>query len=159
MAQEEVVLAYANFLKEKNIFVETGTHYGGMIEKIIPLFKKIYSVEINKEKYELAKEKFKDYPNVHILHGDSGEIIPKEADLYWLDAHGEPPNANCPILNELKRIEKFQYILIDDFGLMNGRDGFPQAQEIETFIRDKWGIIVYVKLGQITIVYWNSKTK
>ena len=157
MPQEETVVGYANMIKGKNVFVETGTHYGAMVEKVKDLFKEIYSIEIDKEKYEQAKEKFKKYPHIHIIHGNSGELIPKEADVYWLDAHNEPPNANCPILDELRRIEKFQYILIDDFGLMNGRDGFPQAAEIETLVREKWNITTYEKLGQITVIPWSYR--
>lgn len=154
MAQEEVVIGYTNMLKNRDIFVETGTQWGAMIEQIRGLFTEIYSIEIDKEKYERAKERFKDYPHIHIIHGNSGELIPKEANLYWLDAHNAPPEAACPILAELSRIEKFDFILIDDFGMMNGKDGFPQASEIEKIIREKWNITTYEKLGQITVVPW-----
>jgi len=157
MAQWETVIHYANKLPYRGIFVETGTNTGDMVDKVKDLFKEIYSVEINYKSLNLSRNRFKQYPHIHILWGDSGKVIPKKADLYWLDAHNNPPNADCPILEELKRIEKFKYILIDDFGSMTGREGFPQAQEIETIVREKWNIVNYQKLGQITVIDWAER--
>ena len=157
MAQWETVLHYAKKIKDRNLFVETGTNTGDMIDKVKDLFKEIYSIELDYKNFMIAKKRFQQYPHIHIINGDSGKLIPKEADLYWLDAHNNPPNANCPILEELKRIEKFQYILIDDFGLMNGRDGFPQASQIELICKEKWNIVNFIKVGQITVIDWNLR--
>ncbi len=159
LSQVDTIIMYINRLKDKNLFVETGTNTGDMIDVVRGLFKEIYSVEVNCNKWRETQERFKYYPNIHILNGNSGDIIPKEADLYWLDAHYAPPKANCPILAELNRIDKFKYILIDDYGLMNGKDGFPQAAEIETLIREKWNIFTYEKLGQVTVIDWDSKNE
>ena len=157
MAQWETVVEYANKLESRDVFVETGTNTGDMIEKVRTLFQGIYSIELDYEHWKISRERFKQYPHIYIINGDSGKLIPKEADLYWLDAHNNPPNANCPILEELKRIEKFQYILIDDFGLMNGRDGFPQASQIELICKEKWNIVNFIKVGQITVIDWNLR--
>jgi len=147
--QEFTVLKYIQKLKNKNLFVETGTQHGQMIELVKDFFKEVVSIEIDKDFYEKAKEKFKD-SNVKLIHGDSGVLIPTKADFYWLDAH----TPECPLMNELKRIERFEYILIDDSINMTGTGGFPTLSEIANFVKDKWNAVCLGENG-IIIIKWN----
>lgn len=128
-------------------FVETGTYRGGGISNAMPQAKEIYSIELDEERYSNAKTIFEQFPNVHILHGDSAkvlpEIMPKLAGrcLFWLDAHYRDDcpkdTKETPILDELRCVLKYQYpfiILIDDARLYNGEGGWPPIGVLKTII-------------------------
>lgn len=77
-----------------NIFVETGTEYGHGIETALKAgFTTVYSIELDEKFYNIAKGKFKDNPNVHLILGSSLDELPKllqtinEPFFLWLDAH------------------------------------------------------------------------
>jgi len=57
------------------VFIETGTFLGEMVEAMKNSFKKVYSIELNEKLYEKAKERFVNDHNVSIIHGDSGSIL------------------------------------------------------------------------------------
>ena len=110
--------------------METGTFKGDTIDLIKTQFKRIHSIELSKEYYEAAINRFQDMPHIRFLHGDSGDSIRLLRDefkdsstLFWLDAHwcvaantaGE--RSQCPLLTELKSIESLNensVIIIDD---------------------------------------------
>ena len=95
-----------------------------------------------------------NYPNVHIIHGDSGVELPKIIQncvspiTFWLDAHYCADNAEIgelwsPIKAELEAIGKHSIknhiILIDDFRVMDNTHidkitqkatGFPGKQKL-----------------------------
>lgn len=108
------------------VFVETGTHKGWMIEKMIDHFEKIYSIELDPSLYNQALERFKGQNKIELLYGNSAMEIKKilakldEPALFWLDAHdsGAITSSNAPIVDELKAIFthpiKNHFILIDD---------------------------------------------
>lgn len=114
---------------EIGIFVETGTEFGVMIEKVGQYFRKIYSIELDNGLYEQAKEKFRNEDKLTLINGDSGIEIKKilnevhEPTLFWLDAHGPGPmtvrnHQHCPLQSELEEIVKHtckkHVIIIDD---------------------------------------------
>lgn len=75
-------------------FVETGTMYGESVDFALEQgFTDIYSIEIEDVLYESAKLKYINNDNVHILHGDSSQVLPTllsdldKGALFWLDAH------------------------------------------------------------------------
>ena len=75
-------------------FVETGTFEGETITRMRPYFDEIHSVELSDSHFEAAVERFASYPNVHLHHGDSPEILSRlrpalaeKSVLFWLDAH------------------------------------------------------------------------
>ena len=137
---EKVLGKYRN----NNIFIETGTYQGdGINAAIASGFEKIYSIEIDKDKFEKASLLFKKIPNVCIIHGDSREKLKEILDniaqpaTIWLDAHIDDAlydkqsivmDSRNPILNELQIISehfiKTHTILIDDFRLFNRMHGF-----------------------------------
>lgn len=122
----EMLLAHKG---ARNIFVETGTETGDMIERMRPHFKKIYSIELDPTWHEKAKVRFASAPEVSLIYGDSGEAIRSvlseltDPTLFWLDAHAsghiyvEGPQA-APVARELSAIMahpvRGHAILIDD---------------------------------------------
>lgn len=113
-----------------DIFVETGTFEGDTIELVRELFREIYSIELSKIHAENASERFKGFPSINILQGNSPDVlhglIPKlrqQSVLYFLDAHwcvaehtaGQV--SQCPLMEELREIghlDQNSVIIIDD---------------------------------------------
>jgi hypothetical protein len=63
-----------------DVFIETGTYKGKMVYAVMPQMKEIYSVELDKVYFEEVNRRFAGYPNIHILQGQSYEILPKILD-------------------------------------------------------------------------------
>jgi hypothetical protein len=134
------------FIKRYKIgyFVETGTGGGdGLSYAAQFLFCKLYSTEIHKRIYELAKNKFADDGRVTLLNAKSEEAldiilpcIPQDVPiLFWLDAHfpgadyklarydGEENNdTRLPLEREVEVIRRLRpqlrdILLIDDLRL------------------------------------------
>lgn len=125
-AKAALILKYKK--PDVRVFVETGTEYGAMIDRVGSRFEHIYTVEYDEGFYKQAIEHFKGKDHIEIFKGDSGDVIQTvlgkfdEPALIWLDAHG--PGAmslerplHCPVERELKAIFKHPHahtILIDD---------------------------------------------
>ena len=127
------------------IFVETGTYLGDMVEAQRDHFKKIYSIELSEKLFNKAQKRFKDHSHVKILHGDSGTVLNKlmnEVDkpaLFWLDGHysggitakGEK---ETPIEKELEIILQAgpkHIVLIDDARLFIGKMDYPSMAALK----------------------------
>ena len=149
--KHEVVKTYAkNFLI--SIFVETGTYEGEMVNAIRKIFETIYSIELDYELYNSAKEKFSKYNQISIIQGDSSKILPlilskiDQPCLFWLDAHysggfTSKGEIETPILTELSHIlnnSKFDHvILIDDARCFIGLNDYPTLKELKKLISKK----------------------
>ena len=114
------------------VFFETGTFEGESVQVALEVgFKTIYSVELSADKCMDARKKFAGYSNVHIILGDSPQIIREmlpwmpEPIIFWLDAHsvGGPPTPT-PLMAEIKTIQEYRIapvtILIDDMRMVGG---------------------------------------
>ena len=124
-AERKVTILRSYWKPGMEIFVETGTEFGGTIKGVRDLFISIYSVELDPEKYHTARRMFKDDANIHLYHGNSGEeirnimkLVDRPA-LVWLDAHGpgEVNFENSPIREELDVVLSHAHhhvVLIDD---------------------------------------------
>ena len=149
--KHEVVKTYAkNFLI--SIFVETGTYEGEMVNAIRKIFETIYSIELDYELYNSAKEKFSKYNQISIIQGDSSKILPlilskiNQPCLFWLDAHysggfTSKGEIETPILTELSHIlnnSEFDHvILIDDARCFIGLNDYPTLKELKNLISKK----------------------
>jgi hypothetical protein len=133
------VLAFAwatdeTFLPRRTqVFVETGSYFGGGIEKAIGVgYEEIHSIELSDSYFHLCQNRFSAYSYVHLWHGDSGVMLAdviagiQEPITFWLDAHYSgndtaKGSVNCPILRELEIIKnhpiKSHQIFIDDIRL------------------------------------------
>ena len=130
-------------------FVETGTLFGDMTFAMRNHFDQLVTIELDDYLYSRAVKRFKNYPRVKLLHGDSGvKIVEALASLnaptlFWLDAHysggvtaqGEKMT---PIFDEIRHIlthdVKGHVIVVDDARLFNGTDGYPTFREIQDFV-------------------------
>lgn len=151
-----------------NEFVETGTYFGDMLRAQHNQFKKLYSVELDDELFNIVKKRFKKYNNIFLFKGDSKEKISEILDLingptiffldshysYGITAHG---NLKTPILDEIKEIinkSKFKHIiLIDDlFCFVEGASGYPSISDVSMCVEsltNEYSIIFSDDLIQI----------
>jgi len=146
--KERVVREYAARYSLR-ILIETGTYYGEMVEAQRRYFDSIYSIELGSELYKRAKERFRGYPRITILQGDSGHVLPEllkrinEPALFWLDAHYSSGvtvrgNKETPLLEELHAVLSHliagHVILIDDARSL-GTGDYPSAEAIKGMAR------------------------
>jgi hypothetical protein len=130
-------------------FVETGTLFGDMTYAMRNNFDQLVTIELDDYLYNRAVKRFKNYPRVKLLHGDSGvKIVEALASLhaptlFWLDAHysgGVTAHGEkmTPIFDEIRHIltqdVKGHVIVVDDARLFNGTDGYPTFREIQDFV-------------------------
>lgn len=142
------IINYAKIYNLK-ILIETGTYVGGTIKATKKFFKRIYSIEIDKDLFNLAKKEFQEDKNIYLLNGDSSKLLPEllkeleESCVFWLDAHYSGKNTSrgdkeTPIFEELKAISKANnqknIILIDDARLFNGTNDYPTIDNLKNFI-------------------------
>lgn len=132
------------------VFVETGTYKGDMVYAMQPHFEEIYSIELDEELFRKALKRFAGFRDVHIIHGQSGEVLPEMMKsrtrpcLFWLDAHysgGSTAKAEVetPIMQELNCIfahpvAEEHILLIDDARCFTGENDYPSLKTLEGFI-------------------------
>lgn len=134
------------------VLVETGTYKGDMIEAQRKHFKKIYSIELSDRMYQYAADRFKRYPHIEIIHGDSGtmlETITKKLDeqaIFWLDGHYSSGitakgDTECPIFGEIDAVFKYKnlnhILLVDDARCFNGQGDYPTIDQLTAYIKNK----------------------
>lgn len=112
------------------MLVETGTFEGEMVESVAGDFESIYTIELDPVLGDLAIKRFKGRSHIHVLKGNSGELLPfvlkslKRPAVFWLDAHfsgGATARGTeiTPVMTELAAIgaqgsHPDHVILIDD---------------------------------------------
>lgn len=115
-------------LSQAEQFFETGTNVGSTLHYVLKHFSslKAYSCEPDKDAYEFALSKVKDFPNVNLFNQVSPDMLYELAKsdssilekdtVFWLDAHGY--GYKWPLKDEVAFIThnfKKGYIFIDDF--------------------------------------------
>jgi hypothetical protein len=133
------------------VLIETGTFLGDMIEAQRNNFTRIFSIELQRELAEKARERFKGVPHIKILQGDSGKLLKtilaevKEPAIFWLDAHYSggltaKGDKECPIYDEIDAIlttKENHLVLVDDARCFNGKGDYPAIDELTKYIQDK----------------------
>jgi hypothetical protein len=153
---------------DAEVLIETGTYLGVTTNRCAPFFKKVYTIELNQELAEKAKNFLSKRDNVDVVQGDALQILPtilqKETvknSLIFLDGHfsggitacGELPE---PAIEELKLISKYKdrvnAVIIDDFRLFGQEDGFPNKstlfETLENYLNE---FEVTVHLDQVVL--------
>ncbi len=148
---KELVLKDHAYRFGTSILVETGTYLGDMVYAMKDHFERVVSIELADIFYEHATRRFRMYPNVQIIQGDSGatlsEVISAESRpcLFWLDGHysagltakGE---AETPVMKELESIlsqkDRGHVILIDDARCFDGTHDYPTIEAVRSFVGD-----------------------
>lgn len=133
-----------------SILVETGTFMGNMVAAMMEDFATIYSIELSKELYEMAKKRFAGVEKVRLIHGDSGEELKKNVGLinkpalFWLDGHYSAGvtakgKKDTPINEELETIlklpEKRHVIIVDDARLFGSDPAYPTLDELSEQVK------------------------
>lgn len=128
----KIFLDVAGKSEKESVYLETGLDKGNSVSQILTnfSFKKIISIEIDKEKIDKSKLRFQDENDcskIVLIQGDSAEklkeIYDQSINIIFLDAHGRysdtDPTKFSPLEKELEflidKIDKNQLIIIDDF--------------------------------------------
>jgi hypothetical protein len=108
-------------------------------------FETLYSIELSKDLYEKAVERFKGVEKVNLIQGDSGEELQKVVSsiskpaLFWLDGHFSAAKTakgelETPVNKELESIlnlpEKRHVIIIDDARFFGTDPAYPKMEEL-----------------------------
>ena len=147
IVKQNTLKAYATEFGLK-VLVETGTYHGDMVEAMKPHFERIYSIELSREFFEGAKERFKSDKHVELLCGDSGHELASLVKrlsgpaLFWLDGHYSAGHTALgenitPIFLELQHIletKKPHVVVIDDARLFGTHSGYPAFDEVKQFV-------------------------
>ena len=173
--KEELLKDYA--VKYKcSALIETGTFLGDMVASQLLNFRNIASIEISKELYEKAVERFKNHSWVYLYLGDSAHKLSDVIDdinkkttvgkiLFWLDGHWSAGNTgrgdkDTPVLEELNVIfEKLEtaIILIDDARCFINEGIFieyPTLKELKEYVLEKKPTAnIDINMDIIRIVY------
>jgi hypothetical protein len=111
-------------------------------------FKKIISIELSKELYQVARKRVRKFKHIEIINADSGKFLNSLVSeisvpaIFWLDGHysgfetakGE---SETPIKQELDAIFKSKLdhiVLIDDARLFVGQNGYPTINELKKYV-------------------------
>ena len=145
--KESVVLTYASRFGLR-LFIETGTLRGDMVEATRDAFQHVWSIELDQALCDAAAERFRAYPQVSIVQGDSATTLPEivkdqtEPILYWLDGHWSGGvtargSLDTPLLAELTTVlargNANDVILIDDARLF-GTGDYPSVKEVASMV-------------------------
>jgi hypothetical protein len=127
-----------------DVFIETGTYLGDMVDAVKQIFNEIYTIELSQELYLAAKKRFSRENHITVLYGDSGELLDQlllkvdKPSFFWLDAHYSSgitvkSDLYTPINKELFSISQHpltrnHVIFIDDARCYTGNKGYPELQ-------------------------------
>ncbi len=143
-----------------HVLVETGTYYGEMVAAMKARFAEIYSVEFDSQLAQRAAKKFARWPHIHILEGDSQQLLPdllkrlRPPALFWLDAgyygwaglQGDKQRLTSEFEAILGHTIKEHVILMDDARGLNGENGAPTVPQLKQRIEAEFpGRMVEVK--------------
>jgi len=166
LLKQKTVREYAERYALRTL-VETGTYYGEMVAAMKHRFARIYSVEYDHQLAQRAARKFTRYPHVHIMEGDSQQVVPQllrtisEPALFWLDAgyygwaglQGDKQRLTTELEAILRHNVKGHVILMDDARGLNGQNGAPTVAELKQRIESEFpGRGVEVKYDILRIV-------
>ena len=143
------IMERAKILRARTL-VETGTYLGDTPFFLRNCFKAIYTIELNDDLYHGAKKRLAQFKNIHVMHGNSAEVLPLVFDrieypaVFWLDAHysgngtARSEQGDTPIESEVKTIIAHKQgpiaIVIDDAYLFGMEPGYPTVEHLESFV-------------------------
>lgn len=146
--KQQVVRAYAARFGLPTL-VETGTFKGDMIYAVERQFREIHSIELSRELFEEARQRFAALAHVHLHHGDSATVLPELLQtlpapiLFWLDGHFSQGitargSKDTPIVEELGAIYRHNpaahVVLIDDARLFTGANDYPSLDQLRHLV-------------------------
>ena len=161
------------YSKYADIFIETGTFKGYTVNYLKDNFKRIISIELHKDLFDKAKNRFKELEHITILQGDSGEVLKSvlitihKPAVFWLDGHYSGSYSNgttakgkkeTPIMEELECILshpiKNHIILIDDARLFTGQGNWIAIKEIKNYVFKKVFFTYKTNVADSSLLYF-----
>jgi hypothetical protein len=151
LIKQRTLLYYRKKFKLK-VLVESGTFHGEMVEAMKNSFDHIYSIELSRNLFEKARERFQNAQNIQLICGDSGKTIINiinsinKPTLFWLDGHFSGKETvrgekDTPILEELDHILNWQnknfVIIIDDARCFGSDPAYPTIEQLKKFVQLK----------------------
>ena len=148
--KQDVLRAYGRQYGLKTL-VETGTLHGDTLFRLVDDFDRLYSIELSPELHAKARERFRRFPKISLIQGDSGvkiaEVVAQldAPALFWLDGHyssGETAKAELetPILEELRTLFHLNprppVLLIDDARLFGTDQDYPSIPALREFVAE-----------------------
>jgi hypothetical protein len=149
--KQRIVAAYASAFSIGTL-IETGTYAGEMVFSMRDRFERIFSIELSDSLYRRARRRFRAFPRIRILRGDSGKVLPallagiSARCLFWLDGHFSAGitargDTVTPVMEEMEAILNHRIedhvILIDDARLFDGAHGFPLVSKVRELVARK----------------------
>ena len=146
--KRSIILRYALDHHCKTL-VETGTQYGDTAYLFRDEFDTIYTIELSSSLAAMARKRFRPFPHIQVIEGDSGqklaELLPRlrSKALFWLDGHYSAGltargSKDCPIYAELHSIASLCkvpfVVLIDDARCFGNDRDYPSLQELKNFV-------------------------
>jgi hypothetical protein len=173
-------LSTLNRFFHPDIFIETGTLFGGTAQRAAHIFKEVHSIELSPDLYKNCYERLKGISNIKLHLGDSSKVLPtllptlrNKKLLFWLDGHysGGPTakgSTNTALEFELEAIRrsgaKNNIIVIDDIRICDTfskgsgdptLDGYPTLGRLSSLlyaINPHYRLVV---LGDVLLAYPN----
>lgn len=143
---KSLLAAMIGIKSKKKIFIETGTYIGQSTYSIQNLFSRLYTCEASKDLYRAAKNLFllTKSNNIKIYLNDSRNFLKSlnktiaKNSVFFLDAHystgiTSKEYGKCPLIDELQiiiRKTSNAVVVVDDIRTMNGKNGYPNLNEI-----------------------------
>jgi hypothetical protein len=149
--------------------VETGTFRGDMVEALAPVAARIISIELDDALHAAAQRRFAGQPQVELLHGDSGGLLPRilsqldRPALFWLDGHytgagSARTEVDSPIIAEIEALLEHpvrgHVVLIDDAREFSGTRGYPTIDQLRAMILARQPLSQFVVADDI--VRWTT---
>ena len=127
-------------IKDENVgdSLTGGTYQGDMVAAMLPVFRRIVTIELDPELARAAVRRFHDRPEVEVVQGDAGRVLDDvlaridERCAFWLDGHYSGPGTALgsrptPILAELAAIARHRR---RDHLILLAQDADYQARQI-----------------------------
>lgn len=139
--KRDIIRSYARY----DTLVETGTNDGGTPLALRENFRKIYTIELIPEVFQVAQQRLEPYKNISCICGDSTDIIPvllrgKRSCVWWLDGHWSGAEMKglkeTPVKEELEMILNDPYphvVLVDDARLFGFDPEYPTIDWVRNF--------------------------
>ena len=161
-----VVRSYLNKFTMDS-FVETGAPARSTLGYTAKSGIRCTSIELSKELYAAACNRFNGYKNVRLVQGDSAQKLPEllreinKPTLFWLDGHyssGITAHGvtQTPVRTELQAILshsiKQHIILIDDARCFDGTNDYPPLDGLLQMIREDGNYSAEVSVDIIRLI-------
>jgi len=162
MVKHGEVVAYTGG-RGPHVFIETGTLRGDTIEAVRRRVDRVVSIELSPQLAVAARMRFADNPEVTILEGDSGTVLPQLIDdldepaVFWLDGHfSAGPTARAdldtPIVEELEAVlthDRDDHVVLIDDARLFGTGDYPTIDQVRAQVarhRPHWQVDVHTDI-------------